>query len=202
MDVLTMVAMSIGICMDAMIVSMCKGLALKDIAIRSAVIVGLWFGIFHGIMPVIGYLIGEEIYDFISKIDHWILFAVLCYIGIMLIKEAARGEDEGVMSSSLSVETMLPMAIAVSLDALAVGVSFSASGDGPVSGPLMLGVTAFAMSVIGMFIGGRFGMRFGRIAGIAGGIMLIALGTFSVIQGEMLVHRSGKRLRSKGFKGF
>ena len=108
MDVLTMIAMSIGICMDAMIVSMCKGLALKDITIRSVVIVGLWFGIFHGIMPVIGYLIGEEIYDFVSKIDHWILFAVLCYIGIMLIKEAARGEDEGVMSSSLSVERCCP----------------------------------------------------------------------------------------------
>jgi putative Mn2+ efflux pump MntP len=186
MDILTMVAICMCVCIDGMIVAMCKGLALKDVTLRSAAIVGLWFGVFHGIMPVIGYLIGSGIYDYISKIDHWILCAVLCYIGIMLIKEAKEGEEEGVLSSSLSVRTMLPLSVAVSLDAMAVGISFSAVGEGPVLGPLLIGVMSFAMCGIGVFVGGRFGMRFGKIAGIAGGIILIALGIFSAIQGELL----------------
>lgn len=191
MDILTLVLMCIGVSMDGMIVAMCKGMALKDVTLRSAVIVGLWFGFFHGLMPVIGYLIGQGLYDIISKIDHWIFCAVLCYIGIMLIKEAMEGEEKGVMSSSLSVRTMLPLSVAVSLDAMAVGISFSARGDGPVTGPLMLTVIAFAMCAIGAFVGGKFGMRFGKIAGIAGGLLLITIGLIAALEGELRISRTG-----------
>ena len=188
-DHITLFLMGIGICMDALIVSMCKGLAMKKVTLRSMVIVGLWFGAFHAIMPLIGYFIGEEIHDFISRIDHWIFLLVLGYIGIMLIREAISDKEDEAVSASTSVRTMLPMSVALSLDAFAVGISFAATDTPPAWGVVNLGITAFAMSALGLYIGGRFGNRFGRIAGMTGGILLIALGIFAVLDGEINGHR-------------
>lgn len=187
MDVVTPLLISLGMVMDAFAVSIGIGIGSRNKSTKSALIVAAWFGAFHGIMPCIGYAIGDSVYQHIKAYDHWVLLIVLSIIGLMLIKESISEKEEE-YSADLSVKKMLPLSIAVSLDALAVGIALSVKDSGILLGAASLGMMAFVVSFVGMMAGKTFGKRFGRIAGIFGGILLIAIGVMAVIEGTMPGH--------------
>lgn len=166
---------AVGLSMDAFAVSICKGLAMKKIDIKKAAIVGLWFGGFQGLMPLIGWLLGSSFKDYITTIDHWIAFILLCLIGINMVKEAFDKEEEGV-NDSLAWKIMLLLAIATSIDALAVGVTFAFLSVNIVSAVTTIGVTTFVFSAIGVKVGNAFGVKYKSKAELAGGIILILMG--------------------------
>ena len=176
MSFVEILLIGIGLSMDAFSVSVCKGLATKKFSWKMALICGLWFGIFQALMPLIGYLLGVQFEQFITSIDHWIAFGLLFLIGANMIREAlSRKEDESA-DSSLGFKTMLLLAVATSIDALAVGISFACIQVKIWSSVLIIGVTTFLFSVLGVKIGNVFGSKFERSAGIVGGIILILIG--------------------------
>ena len=175
MDYVTLVLISIGLAMDAFAVSICKGLAMRNPPLRSVIIIGLWFGIFQGVMPIIGFALGTAVYDLISDYDHWVAFALLALIGANMIRESFSGEEED-LDDDLSFRTMLLLAIATSIDALAVGISLAMDNGNIWISALFIGVITFAISAVGVRIGGIFGGRFGKRAELAGGVILIIIG--------------------------
>ena len=181
MELITVLLLAVGLAMDAFAVSICKGLAVRKVTIRIMVIVGLWFGVFQGVMPVIGYVAGSAFYDLISEYDHWIAFILLFLIGANMIREALSDEDEGV-DDNLGFRTMLLLAIATSIDALAVGISLAMTGDGIVEPALIIGVVTMIISIFGVWIGSRFGDRYGKKAELVGGVILILIGLRIVLE--------------------
>ena len=181
MELITVLLLAVGLAMDAFAVSICKGLAVRKVTIRTMVIVGLWFGVFQGVMPVIGYVAGSSFYDLISEYDHWIAFILLFLIGANMIREALSDEDEGV-DDNLGFRTMLLLAIATSIDALAVGISLAMTGDGIVEPALIIGVVTMIISMFGVWIGSRFGDRYGKKAELVGGAILILIGLRIVLE--------------------
>lgn len=175
MDVLTVVLVGIGLAMDAFAVSMCKGTAIRHPDIRSVLIVGLWFGAFQMIMPIIGYYLGGSFYSYIEDYDHWIAFILLALIGVNMIREALSGEEEAV-DGDLGFRTMLILAIATSIDALAVGISLAMTGEGILASAAAIGVITFLISAFGVKAGSIFGDRFGSKAELFGGAVLILIG--------------------------
>lgn len=167
--------------MDAFAVSIGKGLALKRASVRDAIIIALWFGAFHAMMPITGYYIGETVIDYIEKFAHWIIFAILAYLGGMLIRDALR-EEEHTEDKETGVSSMLPLSIAVSIDSLAVGIGLAAEEVNIVIGALNLGIVTGLMSFGGVFLGNRIGTRYGRIATVVGGVILLVIGTMAVIE--------------------
>lgn len=181
MELITVPLLAVGLAMDAFAVSICKGLAVRKVTIRTMVIVGLWFGVFQGVMPVIGYVAGSAFYDLISEYDHWIAFILLFLIGANMIREVLSDEDEGV-DDNLGFRTMLLLAIATSIDALAVGISLAMTGDGIVEPALIIGVVTMIISMFGVWIGSRFGDRYGKKAELVGGVILILIGLRIVLE--------------------
>jgi len=181
MELVALFSFSIAMCIDAFVVSMCKGVSIKQVTSRAAIIVGAWFGTFHFLMPVIGHYCGQAVYDYISGFDHWILLAVFSYLGGKLIYDAVF-DKEVEIDKSLAVWPMFIMSVGVSLDALGAGIAFAVEKVEVIWGPSLMGIMAGSLSVIGMFIGGRFGMRYGKTASIIGGIVLIALGLQTVYE--------------------
>ncbi len=175
MDFLSVLLIGIGLSMDAFAVSLCKGLALKNPSVKSIVVVGLWFGAFQMIMPIIGYYLGSSFYSLISDYDHWIAFILLAVIGLNMIRESFSDEEEGI-DANLGIGTMLMLAIATSIDALAVGISLAMTGDGIFASASIIGLTTFVLSAIAVKLGSRFGDRFGNKAELLGGIILILIG--------------------------
>ncbi|MFT0898098.1 manganese efflux pump MntP family protein [Candidatus Methanoprimaticola sp. MG2] len=175
MDVVAVFLIAIGLAMDAFAVAICKGLAMGKPTVRSMLVIGLWFGVFQGLMPVIGYLLGDALYDTISDFDHWIAFILLAVIGVNMIREGLSGEEEGI-DASTGFRTMLVLAVATSIDALAVGITLAMTEGSIYSSALIIGVVTFLISVLGVRIGSVFGDRFGSKAEIAGGLILIAIG--------------------------
>ena len=180
--VITVAMLAVGLSMDAFAVSICKGLCMDRADSKKCAIVGLWFGGFQALMPLIGYLVGTLFADKIEKFDHWIAFALLTIIGLTMIKEAFE-KDEGDVcdvnknSASLSFKVMLIMAIATSIDALASGVALAFDGSANIFAAVAaIGVITFAMSFVGVKIGNIFGSRYKFISELAGGIILIGLG--------------------------
>ena len=167
---------AVGLSMDAFAVAICKGLALPKAQLKSAVTVGLYFGVFQAAMPLIGYLIGAQFSDKILAIDHWIAFILLSIIGGKMIKDGIQScpADEG--DASVNFKTMLPLAIATSIDALAVGVSFAFLNVNIVPAVSFIGVTTFALSAVGVVIGKMVGAKFQSKAEIFGGLVLVAIG--------------------------
>ena len=161
--------------MDAFAVSICKGLAMKKITLKKACIVGLWFGGFQALMPLIGYLLGSQFEQYITSIDHWIAFILLCLIGLSMIKEALSGEEEKT-DDSLDAKTMLLLAVATSIDALAVGITFAFLQVDIVPAVSFIGVITFVLSAIGVKVGNLFGTKYKSKAEIAGGVILIVIG--------------------------
>ena len=172
--------LAVGLSMDAFAVSVCKGLAMKKVTVRAQVTCGAWFGGFQGLMPLIGFLLGTMFAEAIQFIDHWIAFGLLALIGINMLREAFSKEcDCGCCGedADLSVKTMFVMAVATSIDALAVGISLAMAGNVNIfMAILLIGVTTFSLSALGVKIGNIFGSRYEKSAQIAGGVILIVLG--------------------------
>ena len=162
-----------GLAMDAFAVSVCKGLAMKKLSGKKAVIIGLYFGLFQALMPVIGYLLGSAFSSLVEKIDHWIAFILLALIGINMIREA--GDEENV-NDSVAFKVMLVLAVATSIDALAVGVTFAFLSVRLIPAVSLIGIITFVLSILGVVLGHRVGGRLGPKAQIAGGVILILIG--------------------------
>lgn len=175
MDVLAVFLIAVGLAMDALAVSVCKGLSLRDPSVRHIIIIGLWFGIFQALMPVIGFFLGSAMYDLISDYDHWIAFILLAIIGLNMVREGLSGEEESI-DADVGVRAMLPLAIATSIDALAVGITFAMTEGSIVVPALIIGVVTFAISAAGVKAGSYVGQRFGSIAEVFGGIILVLIG--------------------------
>jgi len=174
--------LAVGVSMDAFAVSIGKGLTAKRVSWREALAVGLWFGGFQALMPVIGYYLGISFADLVTKIDHWIAFGLLLLIGGNMIREALQKGEEKSADDSFSFRTMLVLAIATSIDALALGISFAFLGTDLWSSVTVIGLTTFAFSVVGLLIGKKVGSRFHSGAEILGGIILILIGLKILIE--------------------
>lgn len=175
MDLLSLFILAVGLSMDAFAVSICKGLAMDRVTLKKACIVGLWFGGFQALMPAIGYLLGSQFEQFITAIDHWIAFILLGIIGASMIKEALS-KDEEHATASLDMKTMFLLAVATSIDALAVGVTFAFLQVNILAAVLFIGMTTLILSMIGVKVGNIFGLRYKTKAEIAGGVILILMG--------------------------
>ena len=176
MSSLELFLIAIGLSMDAFSVSICKGLTTKRFSWRMALICGLWFGGFQALMPTIGYFLGAQFQEMIEAYDHWIAFGLLFLIGANMIREALSNQEESKDDGSLDFKTMLFLAIATSIDALAVGVSFACIQVKLWSSLVVIGLTTFLFSVLGVKIGNVFGSKYEKSAGIIGGIILILIG--------------------------
>ena len=171
--------LAFGVSMDAFAVSICKGLSVKKARLKEMSTCGVWFGGFQALMPLIGFFLGALFYDAISAFDHWIAFALLGLIGVNMLKEAfEKGEEcEDCKGADFSFQTMFVMAIATSIDALAVGISLAMAGDVDIWLAIaLIGAFTFLMSAIGVKIGNVFGAKFEKKAQLAGGIILVLLG--------------------------
>ena len=173
--------LALGVSMDAFAVSICKGLAMKKATLKAGLTCGLWFGGFQALMPLIGFFLGTLFADAIQAVDHWVAFILLGIIGINMLKEAfEKQEDCGCcqdQNADLSVKTMFLMAVATSIDALAVGISLAMSGNVNIfAAVVLIGLFTCGMSTMGVKVGNVFGSRFEKKAQLAGGLILILLG--------------------------
>lgn len=177
MSLLELFIIAVGLSMDACAVSICKGLCVKKVTFKHAAICGGYFGAFQALMPVIGFVLGVQFKSLITGIDHWIALVLLSLIGINMIREALSGEEENV-DCSFCFRAMLPLAIATSIDALAVGVTFAVMDIGSkiLFAVLFIGVVTFVLSAIGVKIGNIFGTKFKSKAELFGGIVLVLMG--------------------------
>ncbi len=188
MGIWELILIAVGLSMDAFAVSVCKGLSVSKIRMRHALTVGLYFGGFQALMPAIGYLLGTSFQQAIVSIDHWIAFLLLSAtdtlfpyttlpisIGVNMIREACSKEEESV-NDSFSVKTMIPLAVATSIDALAVGVTFAFLQVQIIPAVLLIGSITCILSMIGLKLGNVFGDRYQKKAELAGGIVLIGMG--------------------------
>ena len=171
----------IGLSMDAFAVAVCKGLAFPNAGFREAAVVGLYFGAFQALMPLIGYYLGAGFSQQIAGVDHWIAFVLLLIIGGRMVWESLRGGEE-CQTASLRPSTMLVLAVATSIDAFAVGMTLAFLGAEVFSSVSLIGVTTFLLSVLGVMIGKICGSRFKKGAEIAGGIILILIGCKILIE--------------------
>lgn len=173
--------LAVGLSMDAFAVSVCKGLAMKKATLRAEATCGLWFGGFQALMPTIGFFLGALFADAIEAFDHWVAFALLAIIGINMLKEALEKKDESgdnpEKDADLSVKTMFLMAVATSIDALAVGISLAMVGSVNIwLAAAFIGICTCLLSALGVKIGNVFGSRYEKKAELAGGVILILLG--------------------------
>ena len=183
MNFIELLLIAVGLSMDAFSVSICKGLTTKKFSWRMALICGLWFGFFQALMPIIGYFLGAQFQEMIEAYDHWIAFGLLFLIGANMIREAIWGKkEEGESNGALDFKTMFLLAIATSIDALAVGVSFACIQVELWSSVLIIGLTTFVFSVLGVKIGNVFGSKYEKSAGIIGGIILILIGLKIILE--------------------
>ena len=165
----------VGLSMDAFAVSICKGLSTRVLKLKHALICGGYFGFFQGLMPLIGYLLGVSFQAQIEAIDHWIAFILLALIGGNMLKEAFEDEDEECVED-FSFKAMIPLAIATSIDALAVGVTFAFLKVNIITAIIIISITTFVISMFGVKIGNVFGNKYKSKAEIAGGVILILIG--------------------------
>ena len=172
--------LGVGLAMDAFAVSICKGLAMRKVNKKQAVIIALFFGGFQAIMPVIGWLLCKGFQTYIEAFDHWIAFALLAFIGVKMIIETLWEKEDDVvieeMDPPLDMKEMLMLAIATSIDALAVGISLAALDRPIVESAAIIGVVTFVISIIGVYIGNFFGNRYKKRAELTGGIILVLIG--------------------------
>lgn len=170
----------VGLAMDAFAVSVCKGLAMRKVNKKQAVVIGLFFGGFQALMPFVGWALGIQFESYITNIDHWIAFVLLAFIGGKMIVEAIKPEDENVeinqMDPPLDVKEMFLLAIATSIDALAVGITFAFLDYPIVEAITIIGVVTFVISIGGVYVGNFFGNKYKNKAELAGGIILVVIG--------------------------
>ncbi len=176
MDLWELCLVAVGLAMDAFAVSLCKGLSVRALRLRHALLCGAYFGVFQALMPLAGYFLGARFRDLITAVDHWIAFALLGVIGANMIREAFSG-DEDAHNDSFAVRTMLLLAVATSIDAFAVGITFAFLGVNIAAAVLIIGLITFLLSAVGVKIGNVFGEKFKARAEILGGVVLILMGT-------------------------
>ncbi len=176
MTLFNLFLIAVGLSMDAFAVSVCKGLAMEKAPLKKAAVAGAWFGSFQALMPLIGYLLGSRFAKYITRIDHWIAFILLALIGINMIKEAFSKEEEKA-SSTMYFKEMFLLAVATSIDALAVGITFAFLRVDILPAVSLIGITTFLLSIAGVKAGNLFGSRYKSKAELAGGILLILMGT-------------------------
>lgn len=171
--------LAVGLSMDAFAVSICKGLSMQKTTFKEGAVCGIWFGSFQALMPLIGFFLGTMFAETIQAFDHWVAFGLLAIIGINMLKEAfSKCSDCEEHDADLSPKTMFVMAIATSIDAMAVGISLAMAGNVNIFiAVLLIGVVTFALSAVGVKIGNIFGSKFEKKAQLAGGVILILLGT-------------------------
>lgn len=175
MGLIELFLIAVGLSMDAFAVSVCKGLAMPKCTFKKAAIVGLWFGGFQALMPAIGYILGAQFQEAIASIDHWIAFVLLALIGGNMIHEALDNDEEEA-DASLNVKTMFLLAVATSIDALAIGITFAFLKVNIIPAVCFIGIVTFIISFAGVKIGNVFGVRYKNKAEIVGGVILILLG--------------------------
>lgn len=181
MGIFDLIVIAVGLSMDAFAVSICKGLSVQRVQPKHVMTVGAYFGGFQALMPMTGYILGKQFESMITNIDHWIAFVLLAIIGSNMIREALSGEDEK-LDDSFSFKVMLPLAVATSIDALAIGVTFAFLRVNIISAILLIGATTFIISAAGLKIGNTFGTKYKSKAEIAGGVILILLGIKILIE--------------------
>ena len=179
MNIIDILFIGLGLSMDAFAVSVCKGLAMKKMNIKKALVCSLYFGIFQALMPLIGYFLGSGFKNVVSSVDHWIAFVLLGIIGINMIKEAKSCEA---VNDAMDVKTMLTLAVATSIDALAIGVTFAFLKVSIIPAITIIGVTTFVCCFVGVKRGSIFGEKLKTKAEIAGGVVLILMGTKILIE--------------------
>ena len=176
----TLLLMGVGLSMDAFAVSICKGLSMRKVNKKQCLVIGLFFGGFQALMPFIGWVLGSQFEQYITSIDHWIAFILLGFIGGKMVVEAIREKDEAVevgkMDPPLDLKEMFILAIATSIDAHAVGITFAFLQVPIVEAVSIIGITTFVISVIGVYVGNFFGNRYKKKAELAGGMILILIG--------------------------
>ena len=182
MSIFELFLIAVGLSMDAFAVSVCKGLSVRKAELKHSLCVGAYFGGFQALMPLIGYLLGTQFESFIVSVDHWIAFALLCFIGGNMIREALSKEEEK-LDDSFSFKTMVTLAIATSIDALAMGVTFAFLRVNILWAVLFIGVITFTLSAIGLKVGNVFGMKYKSKAELAGGVVLVGLGVKILLEG-------------------
>ena len=184
MGLVELFILALGLSMDAFAVSICKGLSVQRLRPKHCLICGLYFGGFQALMPLIGWALGMQFQSLITSVDHWIAFVLLGIIGANMIKEAlGNDEDEcECPNAAFDFKTMLPMAVATSIDALAIGVTFAFLDVSIVPAVSFIGVTTFVCSAIGVKIGNVFGSKFKSKAELFGGIVLVAIGLKILIE--------------------
>jgi len=166
---------AVGVSMDAFAVSVCKGLSVREVKGKHALIVGFYFGSFQALMPLIGYFIGINFQDIITEFDHWIAFLLLGIIGINMIRSSRSAEEK--VNTSFGYKEMIPLALATSIDALAIGVTFAFLQVAIVPAVSFIGVITFTLSMVGIKVGNAFGSKYRARAEAFGGIVLILMGT-------------------------
>lgn len=181
MGILEIFLIGVGLSMDAFAVSVCKGLSMKKLDWKKAIIIALYFGVFQAVMPVIGYLLGTTFENLVTQIDHWIAFILLGIIGANMIKEALGKESEN-SNDKVDFKTMIVLAIATSIDALAVGITFAFLKTEILSAVTMIGIITFILSLIGVKIGNKFGDKYEKKAEFLGGVILILIGVKILIE--------------------
>lgn len=174
MNLFELFILAVALSMDAFAVSICKGLSMKKMRWKNALLAGLYFGGFQAAMPLIGYFLGVQFKDLIESVDHWIAFVLLAFIGISMIKESREPSEE--MNDSFAFKTMLILAVATSIDALAVGVSFAFLSVDIIPAVLLIGIITFTFSFAGIKIGNVFGSKYKSTAELAGGVILVLIG--------------------------
>ena len=183
MGIPELVLLALSLSMDAFAVSICKGLAMKKASLKASATCGIWFGGFQALMPLVGFYLGSMFADKIEAFDHWVAFGLLAIIGINMLKEAWSKEESSSCDCDLSVKTMFTMAVATSIDALAVGISLAMAGNVNIWVAVgLIGLTTFALSAGGVKVGSIFGDKFEKKAQVAGGIILILLGAMIMLE--------------------
>ena len=179
MGIVELLLIAVGLSMDAFAVSICKGLGMKKVNLKVAFALALFFGGFQALMPLIGWALGSQFLWLISPIDHWIAFVLLAVIGGKMLWEAfhdEEGEDDGKPADKIDLGEFFILAVATSIDALAVGISFAALAVDIVPSILIIGVVTFCFTIAGVFVGNFFGSRYEKPASIVGGVVLILIG--------------------------
>lgn len=187
MSIFELIVLSIGLSMDAFAVAICKGLSAKQIKPRHAVITGLYFGGFQALMPITGYFLGFYFQKLIENFDHWVAFVLLSLIGANMIRESLSKDDEEIASDSFALRFMLPMAVATSIDALAVGITLAFLKVNIWSSASIIGITTFCFSAAGIALGKTLGAKFKSKAEFIGGLILILIGLKIILEHTAII---------------
>lgn len=181
MGIVEVLLTSIGLAMDALAISICKGLSFSKIRFKNVIIVGLYFGIFQALMPLIGYILGSRFKELIVSVDHWIAFFLLALIGLSMLKEGLSKEYDS-LDDNVSLKAMLPLAIATSIDALAVGITFSFLDVNILESIIFIGSITFFISLVGVVIGNKVGVKYQKKSQVIGGVILFIIGLKILIE--------------------